>query len=563
MTFRSALCAMSLFAALAAAAVEPFPSPFAGQVLDSAVWQYCAELKGIPSRDTGNPVRAFLWVPPEAKKIRGVVVGQFNMTERPILESPEFRGRLAKIGWGCVWIDTGMFGGHFDHTVAENNAKMQAVFDALAETTGLDYFRTIPFIGIGHSAMADFGYELAAWRPDRAVGAISYDGNTLCVGKQNTLYDHPFVTPADLERMKGIPLLHRDSEGNSGRANNRRTPLFRTRYPGVPFTILADPSSTHFGFPETTCDFLGAWVAAADRARNPNGGPPLVKVDPASGWYADFWRYDAPPLAPPAPAGKYARTDGNWVFDEETARLIQEHDTRFNNKKHCIAAFEQSGEVVGDRGDHVGFHLKFQPEADGMTFPLKGIFLKTVPKGRQAGWAGMEPGASLETPSDPERIAIRRICGPVELLGGGRAAVRFDRYGFNRSSRADTIEVILEYPGNGEFRRSEIPGEVRIPLRNTEGAEQTIVFPPLPDVPAGTKELKLDATSSLGLPVEYFVDYGPARLKDGVLLFTPPPECTAGPVEVKVTAWQYGRSAEPKIRSAEPVSRTFRILRGK
>lgn len=542
------------------AAITPFPSPFAGRCLDTAVWQYCAVLKDVPSRETGNPVRAFLWVPPAAQKIRGVMVGQYNMLERPILEAPEFRKHLEEIGWGCVWLDTGMFGGHFNHHVAADSAKMQKVFDALSACTGLVYFKTIPFIGIGHSAMADFGYELAAWQPDRAMGAISYDGNTLCVGKQNKLYDHPFVTPADLEKMKGVPLLHRDSEGNSGR-HNRRTPQFRTRYPDVPFTILADPSSTHFGFPETTCDFLGAWVAAADKLRNPNGGLPLVRIDPASGWYVDFWRYDAPPLAPAAPVAKYTGTEGNWVFNEEIARLMQEHVTRFNNKKHCIAAFEQDGKIVFDHGGHVGFTLRFNPEADGQRFPLCGVFLKTVPEGRQAAWAGMKPGEPLIPPDDPEHIVIRRICGPVEILDHGYAAVRFDRYGFNRCGRANSISVILEYPGNREFRRSEIPAEVRIPLKNKDGAAQTIRFPALPDVSAATRELKLGASSSLGLPVEYFVDYGPAYLKDGVLYFTPLPQCTHGPIEVKVTAYQYGRVTEPKIQSAEPVSQTFHLLR--
>ncbi len=557
---RILLCSVLLIISLSAAEIAPFKSPFAGRKLDTAVWQYAAEVANVENRETGGPVVAFLWVPPEAPKLRGVVVGQFNMAERPILEDPGFRKHLAAIGWGCVWINVGMFGGHFDHKIPENSAKMQQVFDSLAGRTGLAYFRDIPFIGIGHSAMADFGYELAAWRPERAVGAISYDGNTLCVGKQNTLYDHPFVTPADLEKMKGIPLLHRDSEGNSGR-NNRRTPVFRTRYPEVPFTILADPGSTHFGFPESTCDILGAWVAAADKLRNPNGGLPLVKVDPANGWYIDFWRYDAPPLALSAPVGKYPRDDGNWVFNEDIGRLIQAHDTAQNNKKHSIAAFVQNGRVVPDRGGHVGFALTFEPEADGQRFSLGSTLLKSAPEGRQAGWAGMKPGETLEVPADSGRAAIRRICGPVEILDNGYAAVRFDRYGINRSGRSNSIAVILEYSGNGEFRRSEIPAEVRIPLKNTEGAPQIIEFPALADVPAGIKELKLQAASSLGIPVEYYIDYGPAYLMDGVLHFTELPKCTAGPVEVKVTAYQYGRKIEPKIQSAEPVSRTFKILR--
>lgn len=553
-------CALAICAGLVPCVFSAPRSPFQGHALDTAVWQYCASPQ-IENGETGGNVRAFLWVPPKAKRIRGVLIGQFNMVERPIMESKELRERLERIGWGCVWIDTGMFGIHFDHAKKENAAKMQAVFDALAERTGLPYFKEIPFIGIGHSAMADFGYELAAWRPDRAVGAISYDGNTLCVGKNNQLYDHPYVTPSDLEKMKGIPLLHRDSEGNSGRYNNKRTPLFRTRYPDVPFTILADPSSTHFGFPHSTCAFLGEWIVEADKARNPNGALPLVPVDPDKGWFVDFWRYDAPPLAKSAPVAEYARNDGNWVFNERIANLLQEHDMAHNGKKHCIAAFQQDGELVPDKGGHVGFFLKFEPAEDGLRFPLSAAFRTRATEGRQAGWAGVQPGDPLETPNDARQIEISRICGPVEILGDGYAAVRFDRYGINRSRRANSISALLTYPGDKEFRASEIPAELRVPIRNERGAAQTIDFPALPDVQDGTKTLKLNAVSSSGLPVEYFVDYGPAWLLDGVLHFTETPACTQGPVEVKVTAWQYGRTADPAIQSAEPVSRTFRILR--
>ena len=37
--------------------------------------------------------------------------------------------------------------------------------------------------------------------------------------------------------------------------------------------------------------------------------------------------------------------------------------------------------------------------------------------------------------------------------------------------------------------------------------------------------------------------------------------CTTLPIEVKVTAWQYGNKNEPKIQSAKPVSRIFKIIK--
>jgi hypothetical protein len=41
------------------------------------------------------------------------------------------------------------------------------------------------------------------------------------------------------------------------------------------------------------------------------------------------------------------------------------------------------------------------------------------------------------------------------------------------------------------------------------------------------------------------------------LKFTPVPPRAKFPVRVTVVAWQYGRSAAPKLKSAEPVERSF------
>ena len=534
-------------------------SPFKGLELDSAVWQARASV-------TGKPSRVYLWIPPKAEKLRGVVIGQFNMCERPLLENPNFRAHLEKIGWGTVWIDTGFMGPHFDHTNEANSAAMQEVFDRLADASGLPYVKDIPFIGIGHSARADFGYEIAAWRPDRAVGAISYDGNTLCISKSYERYQHPFVTDADLAKMKGVPLIHRDSEFASGR-HNRRTPVFRNVFPDIPFTILADPGAGHFGTPDETCDFLGSWVVEADRARNPNGGLPLVPVDPATGWYTDFWRVTEPLKAEPAPVAEFKGVEGehgieaNWVFSEDQAQRMVQHITSQDEKTWVLAGYEQDGAVLPDAGDHVGVHPTFRPGPDGLSFNLRGVFLDKVPEGRMAGWTGLPPGVALPKPADEDRIVIRPICGPVVHVNRETMAVRFDRADIAVSPGSYDLVMIVIYPGSETYHRVEMASVMKIPGRLRDGAPQVITFPEIADVKEGTTEVPLQATSSAGLPVEYCVNVGPATLKDGVLHLTEIPRCLAFPVEVEVTAWQYGTMTEPKVQSAEPVTRTIRIIK--
>jgi hypothetical protein len=100
---------------------------------------------------------------------------------------------------------------------------------------------------------------------------------------------------------------------------------------------------------------------------------------------------------------------------------------------------------------------------------------------------------------------------------------------------------------------------MRIPLRNEEGMEQQITFAAIPDVEKGTKSLPLIASASGGMPVYFYVQEGPAEVKDGKLILTRIPPRSKFPVKVSVVAWQYGRSLEPKVKSSEPVIQSFYI----
>jgi len=71
-------------------------------------------------------------------------------------------------------------------------------------------------------------------------------------------------------------------------------------------------------------------------------------------------------------------------------------------------------------------------------------------------------------------------------------------------------------------------------MRNTEGAAQTIIFPKIADVPASTKEMKLTATSDAGLPVQYYVHFGPAEIDGGTLKLLPIPPRAKYPVKVEI-----------------------------
>ena len=63
-----------------------------------------------------------------------------------------------------------------------------------------------------------------------------------------------------------------------------------------------------------------------------------------------------------------------------------------------------------------------------------------------------------------------------------------------------------------------------------------------------------------GAPVRFFVVVGPAVVQGDKLVLTKIPPRTKFPVSVTVAAWQWGRGTEPKVRTAEIVKQTFKIL---
>jgi hypothetical protein len=96
--------------------------------------------------------------------------------------------------------------------------------------------------------------------------------------------------------------------------------------------------------------------------------------------------------------------------------------------------------------------------------------------------------------------------------------------------------------------------------RNETGNEQSITVEEIADQKNDASSLKLSANSSAGLPVQFFVREGPAEVDGETLKLLLIPPRAKYPVKVTVVAWQWGRSAEPRVKMAAPVERTFSIL---
>jgi len=291
---------------------------------------------------------------------------------------------------------------------------------------------------------------------------------------------------------------------------------------------------------------------------------PLKPIDPVKqGWLVDRWRMDKPPRAAAAPVGQYAGDAGEtfWCFDEAHARAAENMQAAYCGKKVGLLGYVQDGQVLAqDPKLHAQVSLRFLPEADGRTFKVAGAFLDTVPEGRPARWTGLKVGSPVGHAKGGGQIVIERICGPVEKLSADTFAVSFYRMGMDNPRRSNEIWLMATHPGDGEYKRAVQQAVMHVPLRNAEGARQAITFPGIPDQRVGFKPVKLNATSSAGVPVSYYVREGPAAVSDdGTLTLLPIPPRTKYPVAVTVVAWQWGRSIDPKLQSAEPVAQTFHL----
>ena len=551
-------------------AFDPIPeakqirSSFRGMELDRAVWQWSIDIPGSLSHETGEPSKAFLFIPEKTRKVRGVVIGQYNMLERPIMEHPKFREYLQKLDYGCIWIAPTWFSGrpwngNLDPRNPAHTKPLEAMFGKFAEITGYPELETVPFVGLGHSAMADFPYQLAAWKPERTIAGISYDGTSPGLYHDRRFGVNPTITPEDLKRMEGIPFLQRT--GGYGPVGNDRPLIVRSKVPGLVLTEVSDPGSTHFDINDAIIDYMGKYLVKADRARGV-GTLPLRKVAVADGWYVDLWQGDNPPRVPAAPVRTFqpAKTgrwgmENNWVFDEEHAKFHEAHEARYRGRMRQELGYVQAGKMLPRRGDHFQVHPEFLPEKDGLSFKLRGGFADSLTDRNGKTTTGLLHG------NDPENVQIHPACGPAVRIDNETVAVRFDRFGFNRSNRSHSFSFNAIHPGDERFRRSVLQSSMSVPAANRQGIRQFIDFPEIGEVRAGTKSIRLAARCNTGMPVEYFVDHGPAYLKDQELIFTEIPPNAKFPVEVKVTAWQYGSGKEPRLQSARPVTRTFHIVK--
>ena len=515
----------------------------------AAPWQWSVEIKELISEETNAHPSAYLWIPENCKQVRAVIIGQHNMTEETIFEHPEFRKNMGKLGIAEIWITPGI-DQRWDVTKGTQQI-FETMMKNLSEISGYTELEFAPVIPIGHSAMATYPWNFAAWNPERTLAVLSIHGDsprTHLTGYGRANLDWGTRT------IEGIPSLMVMGEDEWWEDRLITSFDYRREYPNAPLSFLADAGHGHFDISDELIDYLSLFLKKTVEYRLPEHSSldapiQLIPVEAKNGWLADRWRKNEKPTAEAASYDKY-KGDKNhafWYFDKEMADATEKYYANERGKTEQYIGFEQKGKLITfNPKSHVRMSPSFQPEADGVTFHLKAVYTDTL-----------RNEYSKEHSTHPIRMS--RICGPVEVVNDTTFTVRFYRMGLDNPKRTGGICLMASVKQDHKYRSAVQQVEIRIPYRNKEGISQRIIFPKLSDVKASVKEISLNGTADSGLPVYYYVKEGPAEIKGDKLALTKIPPRAKFPVKVTVVAWQYGCSGEPKVQTAEAVEQSFYI----
>ncbi|SEO07024.1 hypothetical protein SAMN05192574_105191 [Mucilaginibacter gossypiicola] len=523
------------------------------------VWQWSTLIKN--ANENAGQARAFLWIPPTCKQIKAVIFAQNNMEEESILTDSKFRREMGKLGIAEVWASPAFnLKFLFNQGAGE---QFNAMITDLADISGYNELKTVPVIPIGHSAAASAPYYFGAWNPKRTLACISVSGQWPYV--RNVFA--PDIWRKD-QGLDFIPCLETMGEYEAAATWSDEGLNERQEHPFLPLSMLSNPAQGHFAATQEKIDYLAFYIKKAIKYRLPKrvpvgSAPDLVPVDPTkTGWLVDKWRYDRPPLAEPGPVGQYKGDVANafWYFDEETAKVTSAYQAAHRNQKPQLIGYLQNGKMTEQRNTHQQVNLKFEPEADGITFKLHAAFYDTVAGGspRLPVWAGMPVGSFIGHASGGIPISIDCITGPVVKIDDSTFRVN-PRAGYWENPHSYELWFAATQPGDTYYKPAVQQALMVVPPRNTVGREQHINFLPISNQKQNSQGIKLSATSDAGVPVGFYVLEGPAELSGDKLNLTVIPPRSRFPVKVTLVAWQYGNSSEPKLQTAAPVTQTFFI----
>lgn len=521
---------------LAALALFLLPTP----ALSAAVFQVAVSVE-----TRRGPRQAFLWIPPEAQKVRGLVVGGMTLAERELARDPLIRQACREEGLGIVFLTCGLGG-----------TDLQVALDRLARESGFEEIATAPVLFFGHSAGGPQALRRASEMASRCFGLVQYRGGG--PGREPPL---PPGIPALMicGQFDEFGKIGRDERGVENWEKDRDEMVaYRRGHPGHLGSFLVEPGAGHFAWSERCARYLARFIASAARARIPAGDSPLPlkTIDPAGGWLTDPSIRPPGPHAP-APFSDYTgdRAVAFWHLDRELAEASVAFREGMEREDQFITWKDPFRVQAGARK----FLTRVSWVDAGHTFEVEPVHADHYPEpvqGRGSRWG--RAGQAVD--HAPVPIRVRPVSGPLVSAGPHRLRVRHDALTPATSMRRVTF--LAWSPGDARFRPTECVGMLEGKLLLSRvGQEQTITFATPPDIRADrSTPLLLEAESDANLVVEFHVGRGPAVIEGRELRLAELPPRLRLPAEIEIVAYQRGSFRDPRVKTATPVTRVIRVL---
>ncbi|MGI6224448.1 MAG: hypothetical protein ACOYJG_12735 [Prevotella sp.] len=504
-------------------------------------YQWCVGLINSSPECSSPNQKAYLWIPERCVHLDAVIFSQKNMSEELLLRNKNFRQQLAELNFGIVWVAPA-----FDHSWLQEKGSgriFESMMHDLASVSGYSELDSIPVIPLGHSAMATFPWNFAAFNPNRTLAIISYKGDAprtnLCG------YGGDNVEWGRTRNIDGIPSLMIEGEWEwmEGRVNPALA--FRMKYPRSCVSFLCDVGHGHFDVSDEVVSYLCLFLRKTAAYCLDHGR--IVRMNPEKGWLAARWNATEKHRPKPASYRDYRGDphDAFWYFDKEMAMATEQYYAQSLGKQTQFVGYRLNSKLTGyNRKLHAGTIIHPMFQTDGVTFSLSALYTDST-----------RTKPTLSHGKYP--IKIRVISGPVEQIND--TTFKFARYRAV-SNRKDVEELWFQAigPADKKYKAAAQQLEAVVPRTNTEGLRQSISFASIQDVDSSVRSIPLSAVSDSGLPVGYYVDYGPAYVEGNKLIINKIPPRSKFPVKIRVVAYQYG--VKGKYQSAPDVTREFQII---
>jgi len=501
---------------------------------ENQVFQFMQRGSMVYAPDDIVQATAYLWIPERCERLRGLLVLGENVTEHSLVGHQAIRAACEASDLGILWCSPRFMSVKSLDDSAKHVTFLQHLLEGLAQTSAYDEVAEVPWLPMGESMHLRMVYHLLNAAPQRCIAGICIKNSvslTLCHNRETPLLVAVGTAQEWFQNEKDIRTTWQDLRFYDTLMRERK------KHPSWPMTLLVEGGSGHFDCTDAMARYFADYIHTVANARLPEEpGKPLRAVIIAEGVQAGL----------PLPNAETTEAKP-WYPNEALAREAQNMAAiNWKAASQLPTFLDAAGKPVPMLYQGITKPVPIITGEDGITFDIRGGLLPEIPSDFV--------GAGEPLAMAPGTPAVEWISGTVAPAGDGRFRIALDR-----TWPHGPVCVALRHRGTPEIREVVQPGYLQL-APNREGAAQNIHFEPIVDQPAGTGTIPLVANADSGMQVRFFVVAGPAKVEGDGLKLTPVPPRTRFPVEITVTAWQWGRSIEPRVQTAEPVTQTFRLL---